>query len=79
MGKKLKNALDLINEREEVYFAVLVLVLAAAFFAPLYSDTELLGGTEFVAACIGLYGVLVGGRAAKRKIGADFLVGGKGE
>ena len=61
MPQKLKDGiLSLIDEREEVYFLLLVIVLSVALF-----HAEKLTGTEYIAGVVLLYSALLVGKAQK--------------
>lgn len=58
MTEKLKNLLGLVDEREEVYFLLLLVVLTYAFLG-----REAVSSTEYIAGVAALYGVLIAGKA----------------
>ncbi len=58
MTEKLKNLWGLVDEREEVYFILLLAIFSYAFLG-----REAVTGTEYIAGVAALYGVLIAGKA----------------
>lgn len=66
MRERLRSILGLIDEREEVYFLVLLLILTWAFLV-----AERLDGVEYIAGIGSLYGLLIAGSTGRAFAGRD--------
>ena len=60
MTEKLKTLAQLVDEREEVYFLVLVVLLSVGWLG-----LDRLTGTEYIAGVATLYGLLIAGGGAR--------------